>query len=478
MTTAAKVGAFLLVVMALAGFLILKIQDIHLGAPKARTVTVRFKDVQGLDNKSTVRVAGVRVGKVSSIRLIGGSAVVTIELTEDVDLRQGATATIASLGLLGEKYIELIPGPIGAGPLPNNSELVGNAPASFDQLTRLAQNTLQDIQGITSNLNRSLGGPEGQERIDEIVDNVVRITQDLRKMVETNQANVNATTANFRAFSESMKTLVDRLDRLVAQNTENVDASLANVRAISDKLQHTADNLNAITDKINEGKGTIGQLINNDETGKNLNGALVAVKEGVNSLNKTLTRVNKLKVDLGFRTEYLSAFSQSKSYFTLDLIPSPNKFYRLEAATQPFGKRSLTTTVVTTIFPDGHSETTTIQKEKFDDAIAISAELGWRFRDLVLRGGLIESRGGVGADYMLLHDRLRFSAEAFDFNRQGYSAHAKVYGRFYFSPSVYVTAGYDDFLNRNQKADSVFFGGGIRWTDDDIKLLLSSIPVR
>ena len=39
-----------------------------------------------------------------------------------------------------------------------------------------------------------------------------------------------------------------------------------------------------------------------------------------------------------------------------------------------------------------------------------------------------------------------------------------------------MTGGWDDFLNRSRKADSLFLGAGLRWTDDDIKYLLSSIP--
>ncbi len=39
---------------------------------------------------------------------------------------------------------------------------------------------------------------------------------------------------------------------------------------------------------------------------------------------------------------------------------------------------------------------------------------------------------------------------------------------------VYVIGGYDDFLEG--RYDSLFLGGGIRWSDDNIKYLLGSIP--
>ena len=478
MNAAAKVGAFFLVVLVLAGLLIFKIEDLRFGKRATKSVTVAFKDVSGLDDKSVVRVAGVRVGKVSRIRLVEGRAFVDVELDKDVDLRQGASAAIANLGLLGEKYLELIPGPIGAPELPDNSVITGNQPVSFDQVTRLARDIELDVKDITTSLRSALGGPEGQQTTRAIVANIERITEELKIIVATNHQNVDETISNLRDFSEILTRLTDRVDALVAANTENTSASISNIKDITAKLQHTADNLNAITDKINTGKGTVGALVNSDETSRNLNDALVAVKEGVGSLNKTLGKVGRLKVDLGLRAEYLSAYSKSKSYLTVDLIPAEDHFYRLEATTEPFGKRTLTTTDYTVTYPDGHQETTTVQKEQFADTFAISALFGFNFSNLTLRGGLIESRGGVGADYSLLEKRLRFSADMWDFSRPDYNAHGKIGGRFYITPSAYVSAGWDDFLNRKKKADSIYFGGGVRWSDDDIKLLLGSVPVR
>jgi phospholipid/cholesterol/gamma-HCH transport system substrate-binding protein len=478
MSAVAKVGLFFLVALVLAGILIFKIEDLRLGKKGGKSVSIVFKDVAGLDNKAAVRVAGVRVGKVTRIKLIEGRAYVQVELDSDVDLRQGASAAIANLGLLGEKYLELIPGPIGAPTLPEDSVLTGNQAVSFDQVTKLAHDIELDVKEITGSLRGALGGPEGEQTTRAIVANIERITEELKVIVATNHENVDATIANFREFSSEMTRLADRIDALVAANSTNTTATISNIKEISEKLQHTADNLNAITDKVNTGQGTVGQLINSDETSKNLNDALVSVKEGVGTLNKTLGRASRIKIDLGLRAEYLSTPSKSKGYLTADIVPDADHFYRLELATQPFGKRSLSTTNFTTTFPDGHQETTTIQKEKFDDANAVSALFGFNFGDLTLRAGLEESRGGGGVDYSLLKKRLRFSFDAWDFARQDYNAHMKIGGRWYFSPSIYATAGWDDFLNTKKKADSVFFGAGVRWSDEDLKLLLGSVPIK
>jgi phospholipid/cholesterol/gamma-HCH transport system substrate-binding protein len=299
-------------------------------------------------------------------------------------------------------------------------------------------------------------------------------------MVEANRAGVDATVANFREFSSAMSELVARVDSMVAANQGNVTEGLSNVREISEKLDTTADNLNQITNRIREGEGTVGKLVQSEETHKNLNDALVAVREGVAGLNKALGAIGRTKIDLGLRAEHLAAHGKGKGYFTLDINPPDTpRFYRVELVTQPFGRRKSSTTVERTVFPDGHTEQTITDTDEFKDDFAISALFGYRWKDLVARGGLVESRGGGGIDYLLLKDRLRFSADLWDFNRPGdFTAHAKLSGRYYFSPSVFVTGGWDDFLNRKRDADSIFFGAGLRWRDEDIKYLLGSIPIR
>jgi phospholipid/cholesterol/gamma-HCH transport system substrate-binding protein len=480
MSTAAKVGGFFLVVLVLAGLLVWRIEDLRLGRGPAKKISVEFKDVAGLDAKSTVRLAGVRVGKVARIRLApDGKAIVEMDLDKDVELRQGASAAIANLGLLGEKYVELVPGPVGAPELPEGTTIKGDVPVSFDQITKLARDIEVDVKDITKNLNSSLGGPQGEERLRTIVENIRVITDDLRVIVASNRGNVDATIANLRSFTEGMTELVDRVDKLIAANQANVTQGVANIKDVTGKLETTADNLNQITGKIKSGEGTVGKLVESEETHKNLNDALVSVKEGVASLNKAFGSIGRTKIDLGVRSELLSRFSKGKGYFTLDIDPPDTpRYYRVELSTQPFGRRVSSTTVERTTFPDGHIEVKTTDTQELKDDFAISALFGWRWKDFGLRAGIIESRGGAGLDYKLLKDRLRFSADLWDFNRPDFSAHAKVSGRYFFSPSVYVTGGWDDFLNHSRSADSLFIGAGLRWTDDDIKYLLGSLPIK
>jgi phospholipid/cholesterol/gamma-HCH transport system substrate-binding protein len=139
MSSAAKVGIFMLIILAILGYFILKIEDVQIGhGTGARKITAVFDSVAGLDNKSAVRVAGVRAGKVSNIKLRpDGKAEVTLDIDPDVVLHPGASAHVANLGLLGEKYIELDPGPANTPAIPQEQSVVlrGSQPASMDDIT-------------------------------------------------------------------------------------------------------------------------------------------------------------------------------------------------------------------------------------------------------------------------------------------------------------------------------------------------------
>jgi len=111
MSSAAKVGIFMLVILGILGFFVLKIQRISVGGGPTKKVSAVFDSVAGLDKKSKVRIAGVEVGDVTDIRLRpDGKAEVTMEIARSVELHRGAFARVVNMGLLGEKYVEIVPG--------------------------------------------------------------------------------------------------------------------------------------------------------------------------------------------------------------------------------------------------------------------------------------------------------------------------------------------------------------------------------
>ena len=474
MTTTAKIGAFFLLTLGLLAVLVMKIEDFSFGK-QARTVSaeVQFRDVAGLDDKSAVRIAGVRVGKVDGIRLLpDGTAVARIALERDVELHEGAWGQIRNMGLLGDKYVELFPGRPDAPRLGTGARIPGTVPTGFDELTKLAGDIGKDVKDLTGALSSSMGGDQGAVKLNRIVDNVGALAEALRKLVEANRENVDATMGNLKLFAAEIRATLARVDRILDENRTGVRDTVGNLDEVTGKLKTTADNLNSITAKIDSGNGTIGKLVNSEETHQNLNDALQSVKAGVESLNTTLTRINRVEFDLGFRGEYTTRDSGGRAYFTLDVIPRENKFYRLEVGS---GRRRDTTETTSVVLPDGSTATTVKQIQTNTDDFTLSAQMGIRKWNTQFRAGLFDWYGGVGVDQFFYEDRLRVGAEVSDFSRPGLNARVKLTGRWQATPIIFVTGGVDQLLNPGIR--SPFVGAGIRWRDEDVKSLMGALPL-
>lgn len=495
----------MIVVLAILGFFILRIEDISIGGGDGKKIDVIFDTVAGLDEKSAVRVAGVRVGQVESIRLQpDGRARVTLEVDEDIQLRRGASAQVASLGLLGEKYVELFPGDprLASIEVPGARTVIrGSSTATIDQVTNQVSTIAEDVKAITTSLRAALGGPEGQQRMDEIVENVRQVTAKVRLLLEVNEGNVNATADNIRAITADLRVEIPRIaasiDRVLGtvggtmgENREDVRVLVQNLKTLSGDLKTTADNLNDITGQVRSGEGSVGKLFYSDEAHDRLTGALSSVESGVTELKNTLGRASRIQMDLGIASNYYVGLNQdpntefegnSRSGVQLRLNPNPegNRFYNIEMNDDPAGKRNDKITTLTTIDPNGVETTTTTRQTKYERDFLLSAQAGWQLDELALRVGIFDSTGGVGADYDL-NERIRLTGEAFDFGkRRNDQPHLRVQGRYELRhekpnfPAIFLTTGVDNPLN-----DTAFtFGGGIRWRDDDLKYLIGSVPL-
>ena len=65
---------------------------------------------------------------------------------------------------------------------------------------------------------------------------------------------------------------------------------------------------------------------------------------------------------------------------------------------------------------------TTTSTEVDKDKFLFNAQIGKRWRDIAVRGGMFESTGGVGTDYYAFNDRLKMTFEAFDFEHRAGAA--------------------------------------------------------
>ncbi|KAB2962857.1 MAG: MCE family protein [Thermoanaerobaculia bacterium] len=484
MPQAVKVGIFMTAALVLLGWLILRVEDWDLFGAKGRRVDAVFDSIEGLDDKAAVRVAGVRVGRVDGIRLDGAKARVTLLLETDVALAEGAQAAIANLGLLGDKYVQLEPGPAGAPPLPDGAVLPGRSPVSLDR-------AMAKLEKIGDSVESLLSG-QGGGAFGDLVDSIRATSDELRAVIAENRRSFGGTVANFERFSATLADDLPRLTRqieqvlaqvesVVGENRGDLRESMANLREVTDRVQVSVDNLNEITGKITRGEGTIGKLVNSDEAHDELMSALGSVEKGVGALGDAVERANRLGLELGLESWYLAESEESQATFRLDLLPrgveSPHR-YRFDLVATPRGRVYEKLETVTVTNPDGTVETTVTSSLTRDESRnSYSALVGFPFaaRRGTLWAGLIENSGGVEVEYSLVPERFWLSLSAFDFSReQDLDPHLRLSATWFPWKHVYLRAGYDDPLV--DEFDSAFVGGGLRWSDDDLKYLAGSIP--
>jgi phospholipid/cholesterol/gamma-HCH transport system substrate-binding protein len=108
------VGTFLVAAVIALFFLAIKVSGLsdETGKPSYR-VYAHFQNIGGLTLRAKVTMAGVTIGRVTNIELDHKrlNAKVTLDIHKDVnEISTDVVASILTAGLLGEKYIGLVPG--------------------------------------------------------------------------------------------------------------------------------------------------------------------------------------------------------------------------------------------------------------------------------------------------------------------------------------------------------------------------------
>lgn len=151
---------------------------------------VQFGYLSGLSDSAPVYYAGREVGKVDSIRILPGEerpVLVTIKVSKDAYVRQDSVAYIDTLGMMGEKFIEISIGSKDAPAMEAGKVIEGVDPIPMHVLIRKMNLLADDVTQMTGSLNPLLkttnelvGG--NKEEISKSISNLHEVTANLRDM--------------------------------------------------------------------------------------------------------------------------------------------------------------------------------------------------------------------------------------------------------------------------------------------------------
>ncbi len=334
--TETKVGIFVLLGIILLTYFTVRVGRIAVREEGYRVYSY-VESAAGLDKNSPVRIAGVEVGKVETIKLEGLKAKITMLLPFHVKLPLGSKVYVKSAGLLGEKYVEIAPGTgaeiINAGGLVEE----GGPSADVDRVLTQLSNIGGDVQRVTRSLSNVLGGEEGEKSIKELVTgtretmvNLQHITQTidrgegtLGKLVKDDKlyTEVKDTMTNLRQVTAGIEKGEGTLGKLVKDEAlyNDTKATMASLKKVSEQIEsgegtigklvkdealyndtkETMASLKKISDQIEKGEGTLGKLVKDESLYNDTRATMTEAKETMANLRKVSEQIEKGEGTLG-----------------------------------------------------------------------------------------------------------------------------------------------------------------------------------
>jgi phospholipid/cholesterol/gamma-HCH transport system substrate-binding protein len=235
---AVKGTVFAVVTVITTAVLGLSIANTSVG--ETRTYRARFTDVTGLSGGDDIRIAGVRVGQVTGIRVVD-RRVAEVRFTVDAarTLPASVTATIKYRNLVGQRYITLAQGtgPVGQVLAPGQTIPLARTTPALD-LTALFNGFQPLFQALAP------------EDVNQLANEVVQVLQ-----------GEDTTVDSLLAHTASLTSTLAAKDQVIGKVIDNLNAVLKTVNARGDKFSALVGTLQELVSGLAQDRKPIGEAI-------------------------------------------------------------------------------------------------------------------------------------------------------------------------------------------------------------------------
>jgi phospholipid/cholesterol/gamma-HCH transport system substrate-binding protein len=468
MKTEIKVGIFVIIALALLAYLLLKTEKMPWRKEQGYTIKAQFDNIAGLVSGAEVRVSGFKVGSVQAINLKPPKVEVIMLIMQGVKIHSDARAAVSTIGLLGEKYIEINPGSQFQPVVGPNGYITGLKPTSIDQMVGVLNSIGEEIQNTVEVIRGIVGSEESQSKFYGFLDTFDRLSTHLKDLSAENKEKINETFTSIQRLTEELsKSLPDtarNLEELIAttnnitkENKEALKTAIDNFNSISEKLDTTVEQINQILEKVNQGEGTVGKLLTDEDTHEKIKSTIETIDHTFTRANQMMGGMGKFHISLGFRTQYYSQAEDFKTYFSVKLRPKENRFFLFELVDNRAGYLIETKSTIETIQGERTTRVQEFTSLERQHEFTFSAQVGQQWNNFGLRGGIIESEAGAAVDCFLLGKKISLNLESYDFGREG-GPHFKLTSNIFPYKGLFLSGGYDDLIDRDKR--QFFFGIG------------------
>ncbi|MCS7180155.1 MAG: MlaD family protein, partial [bacterium] len=200
-----KVGLF--VFSAIICIIFFIFTQTRIGKWAGYEIGVLFDFVSGLEIGSPVRVSGVRVGEVKKIEIIyqeTPKVFVKLKIHPTVRIGRNSRFTIRTLGLIGEKYIEIVPSK-GEDFIKRGEIVEGENPLSVEKIANMGEEIATNLNKVLSDISKITGDKKFQQSINEVLENtklaLVQINNSFSK-IDNLVEDISQTNKNINSFIE------------------------------------------------------------------------------------------------------------------------------------------------------------------------------------------------------------------------------------------------------------------------------------
>jgi phospholipid/cholesterol/gamma-HCH transport system substrate-binding protein len=258
-------------------------------------VNVKFSKVSGLEIGNNVTVNGVRKGHVKDFVIQGSHVIVTLSISDEIQLKKDAQFSLESTDLMGGRKIEVNPG--NSDENLNLSDIqqgeyitdIAGVISLFsdiqDKITIIANESVKTLQGI----NSLLGDENFIQGLRTSVDNLNNLTAKLDRVLSENQQNI-------KEIAENTKEITSDTKVLIKENKENFENSLNNLNAVLLKSDSLITSLNYLAQETAMGGNNLGKILYDDSLYYNLTGSIKLLKE-LSKVFLEQIKTDGLKVD-------------------------------------------------------------------------------------------------------------------------------------------------------------------------------------
>ena len=480
-----KVGLFILISMIFLIGLFSYLESFNQILSKKYNLHLFLKNSAGLSINSKVKLLGLDIGYIDKIELKEKKILLTLKIDKNIKIPKDSVVLIKKKNLLGGKFLNISPGD-SKETLANNKYLTkiktlsslanttDSANVLFEQMNLLindfrdimTQTEKDKIKNIISNSDKLISNIESFFRLNEnkmenIVTNFNKSLIDISKMSNTITDSTNSITKEINKFNKKLTKSLDNFNN----SLKKID-SISSV--VSNKLPTFFDKTDTIQDSIQNILGKNEDKISNLVV--SVDSFFKKGEEAITTVNEYIDTLNKAEIEIeASSSKYINKnISFSKSDARLYYSPNSDKSYILGLSSGPdFSENNLS--------KDGYIGAEKHKKSKY----LISLEYAYKGIDnLVLRGGLINSTGGIGIDYLFnKNSNIKLTTNLYDLNAvndvRGDYPNLTSTLRYKIFNIVNLYFGTNNILNKDIR--NVSFGLGVNFIDKDLKSIFGAV---